>query len=267
MTKEFRYKGFSPPHYTQVPDDVMDVLMPELSGAELKVLLYIIRRTYGFKKNSDAISLNQIMNGITKTDGSVLDRGTGLSESTVLSALKGLIRKEIIIATRRRSATKGDQPTIYSLHMADPVDSLPDNQGRVSESLLDNRGRGGVETADPRPLPSGTQETVEQLTGTQERDRSNNSKDISPVDREAITWTIQDIAREFNDKAPLKSSTSRAVNLYRESGLELDDFLELVQAARTSTKRNTGNITSIDEDGRKRKVPYFFEILENMIAS
>ena len=36
-----RFKGFVSPRYTQVPDALFDELMAYLSGAELKVLLYI----------------------------------------------------------------------------------------------------------------------------------------------------------------------------------------------------------------------------------
>ena len=59
-----RFPGFQSPNYTMVPDELFDELMVELSGAELKVLLYIIRRTFGFKKDSDNISLSQLLNGI-----------------------------------------------------------------------------------------------------------------------------------------------------------------------------------------------------------
>nr|MDP9472985.1 replication protein [Chloroflexota bacterium] len=56
------------------------VLMPQLSDAELRVLLYIVRRTFGFKREADAISLSQMVSGITTREGQVLDRGTGLSK-------------------------------------------------------------------------------------------------------------------------------------------------------------------------------------------
>lgn len=42
--------GFKSPNYTTVPDELFDILLPRLSGAELKVLLYIVRRTFGWKK-------------------------------------------------------------------------------------------------------------------------------------------------------------------------------------------------------------------------
>src|SRR2546423_9842309 len=57
-----RFEPFQGPNYTLVPDEVFDRLLPELTGAELKVLLYIIRRTFGFKKDADSISLAQMLN-------------------------------------------------------------------------------------------------------------------------------------------------------------------------------------------------------------
>ena len=111
-----RFKGFISPRYTQVPDELFDELMAYLSGAELKVLLYIIRRTFGFKKDSDNISLSQICHGIKTREGEVLDNGTGLSLSTVQIALKGLLEKNCVLTARNRSVEKGDEPTTYSLN-------------------------------------------------------------------------------------------------------------------------------------------------------
>lgn len=116
-TKTASFSGFSSPNYTMVPDQLFDELMTELSGSELKVLLYIIRRTYGFKRDADAISLSQMLEGITTHDGRVLDRGAGLSKPSLLSALRSLIEKRIIVAQRQQTSQSGNQPTIYRLHM------------------------------------------------------------------------------------------------------------------------------------------------------
>src|SRR5687768_8858897 len=48
------------PNFTPVPNVVLDKLMPGLSKAALKVLLAVARKTYGFHKGSDAISLSQL---------------------------------------------------------------------------------------------------------------------------------------------------------------------------------------------------------------
>ena len=61
MSEPFRFSGFSSPTYTQVPDEFFDVLAPQLTENELRVLIYIIRRTFGFKKSQDDISLNQLV--------------------------------------------------------------------------------------------------------------------------------------------------------------------------------------------------------------
>jgi hypothetical protein len=99
--------------------------MVDLSGAELKVLLYIIRRTFGFKRDADTISLSQMLNGIRVADGRVLDRGVGLSKKTLLLALRTLEDRRIILTERRQSAEKGNEPTVYQLHVI--------GQGRPNE--------------------------------------------------------------------------------------------------------------------------------------
>ena len=144
-----RFKGFLSPRYTQVPDELFDELMAYLSGAELKVLLYIIRRTFGFKKDSDNISLRQICHGIKTREGEILDKGTGLSLSTVQIALKGLLEKNCVITARNRSKEKGDEPTTYSLN------TLPYTENR--QGGIPKIGKGGYRK-------SVTQHTVRQKT-------------------------------------------------------------------------------------------------------
>src|SRR5215213_7430532 len=116
-----KFEGFRFPTTTPIPDEIFDDLMAELSGAELKVLLYICRRTFGFKKESDNISINQMLRGITKRDGSRLDGGVGLSKPTLLRAIKTLTKKKIVVAEQRDSKEKGHEPTNYRLHMFDPL--------------------------------------------------------------------------------------------------------------------------------------------------
>jgi hypothetical protein len=115
------FPGFQSPTTTPVPDEVFDVLMPQLSGAELKVLLYICRRTFGFKKESDNISLQQIATGITTKDGRVLDRGTGLCLTSITNAVSSLEEKGIIVRGKNRSMEKGFEASTYSLKFASPI--------------------------------------------------------------------------------------------------------------------------------------------------
>jgi hypothetical protein len=154
------FKGYTKPNYTPVPDELFDEQLPDLSGAELKVLLYIIRRTFGFKKESDNISLNQLLHGITTKEDVVLDRGTGLSKKTLLETIKNLIEKNLIISERRRSKEKGDQPTTYRLNILG--ETMENNT--TPPGVKSTPGGGVKTTPGPRSKNYTTQETVIQET-------------------------------------------------------------------------------------------------------
>src|SRR5437867_1843028 len=112
----YYFAGFNEPNYTQIPDEFFDEVMCQLTEAELRVCLYIMRRTFGFKKRADAISFSQFLEGITKQDGERLDHGCGLKSPTHLShALKGLELKGIIITEKARDGRGGKRATIYRL--------------------------------------------------------------------------------------------------------------------------------------------------------
>jgi Bacteriophage replication protein O len=111
---DYRFDGLETLDGTMFPDALLDHVMANLTGAEFKVLAYIVRRTYGFKKQCDSISLDQICNGVKRIDGRVLDGGTGLSKKTAIAALKGLEDKGVIVANRRRTHA-GSLPTAFAI--------------------------------------------------------------------------------------------------------------------------------------------------------
>ena len=122
---DFEFEGFLAPSYTQVPDEAFDKLMARLSPAEFKVMMYIVRRTFGFKKGADAISLSQIVSGIRTKDGTQLDMGTGLTRRGVTKALAELARRKVIVVERRQSAKKGFEATVYRLNIIGNLAHFP----------------------------------------------------------------------------------------------------------------------------------------------
>lgn len=171
----FRFPGVTSPNTTQVPDQYLDELLPILSGAELKVLLYITRRTFGFKKASDNISLSQMLNGIRTRDGRQLDAGVGLTKKTLLGAIRSLEDQQIILTERQRSAEKGDEPTCYRLNIRNQATGQT-TVPPVGEKL--HQGGGGEIPPGPRGKNYTTQQTVEQQTGY---NLSNDSKEKTPA--------------------------------------------------------------------------------------
>lgn len=266
------FKGFASPRYTQVPDELFDELMSHLSGAELKVLLYIIRRTFGFKKDSDNISLSQICNGIKTRDGETLDMGTGLSLSTVQIALKGLIDKRCVLAIKNRSAEKGDEPTTFSLNTLTYTEY---RQGGIP-----NIGNGGYRK-------SVSQETVLQETVLQNRNSREKYQTSSKVNKEhhdfqkigvllkekvhkdegthetitkeapdAIKVAVEEISKEFGERRSARSNLTHVMNIFQQSGKNINTFSTYLYEARSVTKQ---------QENVKKKMPYFFSVLEDIL--
>lgn len=121
---EFLFAGFDSPRYTPTPDQIFDELLAPglLTEAELRVLLYIVRRTFGWKKELDNISLSQITGGIVKRDGTRLDFGAGVAKSSAVRAIKGLVEKGIILSRHNFREDGGSDVTTFALRMRDPED-------------------------------------------------------------------------------------------------------------------------------------------------
>lgn len=78
---------------------ILDNYWNALSGSEQKTLDYILRRTWGWKKESDQISLSQLEKGIKN-----FDKGIGLSRPTIVKSLKELQSKGFIKKSKGRKA-------------------------------------------------------------------------------------------------------------------------------------------------------------------
>ena len=196
-TQPFHFLGFSHPNGTIVPDDVFDVLLPELSEAELRVLLYIIRRTFGFKKNSDAISLSQMVNGIQARDGRILDRGTGMTRRGVMKGAAGLIEKGIVTAEKRMSEDGVNSINVYSLRFKAEVGEGVGNvvpHGR-------EQGSPGVGNEVP-PQQTALQQTVKQ-NNVVKKTGQNNGKPAGQLDY--LVTEIEKLTEDNHSRAMFRT--------------------------------------------------------------
>jgi Bacteriophage replication protein O len=164
--------GFDAPNTTPVPDIVFDVLLEKLTGNELKVLLYIIRRTYGFGKSADAISLSQFREGISTRDGKVLDKGCGIKHNrTILVALRSLEEHGYIISIKRITKDRDADVTVYRLHFRESSSQVIAEEGVVTSSnygSLPEVTRGRHSKSRRVVTPGNQQEREVQETGKQQ---------------------------------------------------------------------------------------------------
>lgn len=249
---KFVFHGFVKPNFTPVPDDFFDELLARLSGAELKVALYIIRRTFGFKRQSDNISLSQICKGIITREGEVLDEGTGLAESTAVVAIKRLVEKGVIVAKRNQSKERGHEPTTYGLHFAAgtiwttfPSRGSGNGSSSAGGSFSENRRRGGPKIGEGLLRKSETQDTVLQDTeNVNVKAAQKESKKTFGPEQQALLFDILEITGDPKSGA-----------YYRQVIAELDSFT--IRAALSEAKQ-------AHLEGRTKKNPasHFTWIIE-----
>jgi hypothetical protein len=110
---EMEYKK----NFWKIPT-MLESYMCSLTGAEFKVLIFILRNTFGFNKLEDYISLSQFVSGNTKSN-----KGTGLSTSQVRRALASLESKGFIIVEKQFHKTSLIKLRLKKIEINNEIDS------------------------------------------------------------------------------------------------------------------------------------------------
>ena len=106
------FAGFERPtaNFFRMPNEWTDITADIRNLAELKVVEYILRHTWGYQEYDvkKHITIDEFVNGRRRQDGSRMDRGTGLSKRAVYDGLRlaverGLIEQEIDDSDRGRT--------------------------------------------------------------------------------------------------------------------------------------------------------------------
>lgn len=103
---------FSDPHYDCMPRDLAEKALWQCSPSEFKLLYFIARKTIGFRKFKDRISLSQF------------EQGTHLTRKTVLKSLKSLQGDNWILIELLcpRCGTEIDKLPCYQCDHQEPPD-------------------------------------------------------------------------------------------------------------------------------------------------
>ena len=241
------------PNTTQVPDVLIDRLMAQLSGAEFKVMMYITRCTYGFKKHSDHISLTQLLSGITTREGQVLDLGTGLSRSTLLAALKSLQEKQLIVAEKCSSAEKGFETTSYSLNFNAPLLQTLDRKS-IYLPKAENRTRLDRKSNPQHPVRQHPERNISSIRGAlpKKEETSEEGKGSEPPLEAPLTKSAYNPLKLPQHKNPWKEDREGEVSsakLEPEVSLPVSSpgltrqYLEKAQAHRTRQTHSQGLVS------------------------
>lgn len=74
--------------YTKLANEILEKLsLPGINGSEYRVIIFVVRKTYGFHKKQDRISLTQFQ------------KGTLMDRKSAVETIKSLVGKNILVKT------------------------------------------------------------------------------------------------------------------------------------------------------------------------
>jgi hypothetical protein len=158
--------GFESPNYTQIPNDLFDLHMAHMGMAELKVLLGIMRWTFGFHLTERRLSLTK------------LQAITGLSRSSVMDGIIEAVDHGFIERDTRTGVT------LFRINVMHPIKYQKKDAGSAGLPLLEmqksatSRTPGGsavqpvvapgVQTGSPE-LPPSNKETSKESNSREKK--------------------------------------------------------------------------------------------------
>lgn len=163
------FGGFDIPkqNYSKLPHALIELLPVIDTVAELKVVLYTLRHTWGFAEygKPKKITIDEFCLGRKRRDGSRIDGGTGLSEPSVRAGLEKAVDRKILNVIKD-DRDKGREKRFYALNIREqPVDD--------GGEYLDNDNEDGVKVFTPDP-----------------KDLTPDHKSLDPVQRKKLLKEI-----------------------------------------------------------------------------
>lgn len=174
MSKPFA--GFEAPeaNFSKLPHALINALPLINSLAEMKVILYVLRHTWGFSEyeNSKRITFDEFMNGRKNRHGGRIDGGTGMSENSVKDGVKRAVDHGFLV---QESDGKdfGRSSYVYRLNIIE------------EEPIVDTGSK-----VDPLPF-EGDQKLTPRGSEVDPRSEKETQKDIKPKRKKESAQSAQ----------------------------------------------------------------------------
>ena len=99
--QKIEFHGFKRPdqNWFKLPNDWMNITAGMTSLAEIKIVEYVLRHTWGYQEYgiSKKITTDEFMHGRKRAEGGRLDVGTGLSKQSVIDGIKKAVKDGYLI--------------------------------------------------------------------------------------------------------------------------------------------------------------------------
>lgn len=166
--------GFDEPreNWSRLPHTLVGAFSMIKTVAELKVILYILRHTWGYGDEQKRITIDEFVHGRKRRDGSRIDNGIGMSKNAVKDGIKSAV-KDGFVCVEVDDSDRGRTKQYYSLRLRG---SKTDPQGvkdcPSEGQKLTPRGS----KTDPRS----EKETIERNLERNQKKNTNTAADAAP---------------------------------------------------------------------------------------
>ena len=205
----------------QLPNSVIDELLADLTGAELKCYLYVLRKTKGWNKEEDAISVSQFMKVTGLSNRKVIDACERLVELGLLEQKIGSNKIKVFSVKDYKTSSSEES----SLSVVKKVHSSSEESSLSVVKKVNTQNNNINNTTKNNNTSSS-----EKIFQTEQRAKKYS---FSPDDMRAAEW-IFELLKKLNPEFKVKSMDSWAncVRLMRErDGRTHRDICELFQWA------------------------------------
>jgi len=286
---------FTRPTTTATPDEIFEEWVHVLSHAELLALLYVVRRTLGFKKDQDSISYTQFLHGIVTREGKVLDRGCGIKSRGTLAAALRRLEERGLIRSYKTQTVAGDQATTrytlwfvgddaHDVAVSPCGEAAGEGSAHAELGWFAHRTTGSAQI-EPRVVrPSNPQQTVETTNTKQQTvlskrkgamhhtaalDSTTSTGGLTSMTTTGdslspVAAAVADLSAEFGDDAP-QASRTRVANMQHGAGLADADVLPLLAEAAAIARSQTAAITKRGRSGEIVRMPYLLATLRDLV--
>lgn len=213
---EQRFSGFRRPeqNWFRMPSNWTDITAGITSLAELKVVEYVLKHTWGYQEYeiTKKITIDEFMNGRRRKDGTRLDLGTGLSKPSVVAGLKSAVANGYLIEEKdetdrarikkyfrlrmleEKSSPENDTSTrVQGVESPEEDDESEEGSRSFTSDVKNlNIGVNSFNSSGKESLHRSEKDNLEryQQTDTQ----NNNNKDTTENDRVVVALQDQGIS-------------------------------------------------------------------------
>lgn len=189
--------------FTKVPNSILDI--EALDIYEFRILMHIIRKTLGFNKKSDGISLSQFV------------KATGISKSKVTKTIESLNKKKFITVQKQTNKSGGKSFNRYIALVSD------------KDHLYREKTKGSTPQGIALVSDRDIQKKIEQKKiDNREKERLGVSIYYDLSDNEKLRETDKYISHVIQEEGFIKNEKSFKLKVKRqlvnEDKFQLEDF-------------------------------------------